>query len=74
MPCDVEHTCSDNVPGTTTERLNLYNPHLHTLSACRPVLRLNTNSFYYLGITNDDFQQDRCSRNLPFSAIYRKTA
>ncbi|GFY10058.1 hypothetical protein TNCV_1946031 [Trichonephila clavipes] len=40
------------------------------------VPRLNTNSSYFLGkqIANDNFQLDWCSRNLPFSAIYRKTA
>ncbi|GFV32796.1 hypothetical protein TNCV_4860081 [Trichonephila clavipes] len=35
--------------------------------------RLNMKSSYFLGkqIANDNFQQDWCSRNLPFSAIYR---
>ncbi|GBN21676.1 hypothetical protein AVEN_213940-1 [Araneus ventricosus] len=32
-------------------------------------------SSYCLGnrIANADFQQDRCSRNLPFNALYRMT-
>ncbi|GFU49836.1 hypothetical protein TNCV_4686051 [Trichonephila clavipes] len=40
------------------------------------VPRLNTRSSFYLGkwITNEELQQDWCSRNLPFSVIYRKTA
>ncbi|GFU00623.1 hypothetical protein TNCV_4817961 [Trichonephila clavipes] len=34
------------------------------------------NSPYYLRkrIVNDDYKQDRCLRELPFSAIYPKTA
>ncbi|GFY15952.1 hypothetical protein TNCV_1285971 [Trichonephila clavipes] len=45
-------------------------------SACLPVPRWNTGSSYYLRkrIANEDFQKDWCSHNLPFSAIYLKTA
>ncbi|GFW26770.1 hypothetical protein TNCV_2851601 [Trichonephila clavipes] len=37
---------------------------------------LNTSSSYSLEkwIANDDFQQDLCSRTLPFCGIYSKTA
>ncbi|GFV57562.1 hypothetical protein TNCV_4399181 [Trichonephila clavipes] len=40
------------------------------------VPRLKTSSFNCLGkwIINDDFEQNRCSRNLLFSTIYQKTA
>ncbi|GFW59157.1 hypothetical protein TNCV_2780881 [Trichonephila clavipes] len=46
-----------------------------TLSAHRQVFHLNASFFYSLGrrIVNDDFQQGLFSRNLPFSATYRKT-
>ncbi|GFT53407.1 hypothetical protein TNCV_3324111 [Trichonephila clavipes] len=71
--CDVVHSCSDNVPGTTTNQRARYNLNLHTPSAGRPVSLLNKRSFYALGkwIVNDDFQKDKCSRNFPFSAFYR---
>ncbi|GFW87750.1 hypothetical protein TNCV_4487151 [Trichonephila clavipes] len=61
---------------TTTQRRAVYNPHPYTLSAGRPVPHLNTSSSNYLRkrIVNDDFQQDLCLRNFPFSDIYHKTA
>ncbi|GFU49088.1 hypothetical protein TNCV_4173641 [Trichonephila clavipes] len=34
---DLEHACSDNVPGTTTEQRACYNLHIYTLPTCRSV-------------------------------------
>ncbi|GFU29782.1 hypothetical protein TNCV_4746021 [Trichonephila clavipes] len=68
-------TCSGNVPGMTTERSAHCNPQLHTRSACRLALRLNTSSYYLeKRNTSDNFQQDLFSRNLPFSPINRMTS
>ncbi|GFX96626.1 uncharacterized protein TNCV_244131 [Trichonephila clavipes] len=46
MSYDVKCACSRNVP---FEWCAHYNPQLHTRSARRPVLRLNTSPSYYLG-------------------------
>ncbi|GFV87759.1 hypothetical protein TNCV_780411 [Trichonephila clavipes] len=48
----------------------------NTMKMRQLVPRLKTSSSYYPGkrIPNDNFQQDWCSRKLPFSAIQRKTA
>ncbi|GFT98752.1 hypothetical protein TNCV_3791991 [Trichonephila clavipes] len=73
---DVEHACLGSGHGTTVERHSRYNLQLHTRPSCRQFPRLNTNLSYFFEkrITKEGFQQDRCSQNLPFSVIYRKTA
>ncbi|GFW98248.1 hypothetical protein TNCV_332001 [Trichonephila clavipes] len=64
-----------DVPGNRAEWSAGYNMQFHTQSTCQPVPRLNF-SFCYLRkqIANDDFQQDRCLRSLPFSSCYPKIA
>ena len=57
---DMEHGCSDSVPGTAAEQRARYSPQLHIRTACQLVHRLNTHSSCYLGenIVNDDFSRN----------------
>ncbi|GFS57782.1 hypothetical protein TNCV_2908921 [Trichonephila clavipes] len=74
--CGVENACSSKLPGTTAEQRAHYYQQLQISSVRRPVIRLNTTSFYYFGkrIANNGFLDDLFSRNLPFSFTYGKTA